>query len=171
MTHIRPALPGDSELLANIGKTTFIEAHGHSASPTDIAKYVAEKYREEVVAQELADPTNCYHIISHNDKPAGYSKIIMNSCHRQIPFENVTKLERLYLLSDFYDLKLGCELLQFNIDLSHRQQQSGMWLYVWKENQRAIRFYTKAGFRIIGSHNFQISDRHSNPNHQMLLTY
>jgi ribosomal protein S18 acetylase RimI-like enzyme len=46
-----------------------------------------------------------------------------------------------------------------------------MWLFVWKENQRAIHFYKKAGFHIIGSYDFRLTETHSNPNHQMLLKY
>jgi len=46
-----------------------------------------------------------------------------------------------------------------------------MWLFVWTENHKAINFYKKAGFKIVGQHDFQISATHSNPNHQMLLTF
>jgi ribosomal protein S18 acetylase RimI-like enzyme len=46
-----------------------------------------------------------------------------------------------------------------------------MWLYTWTGNERAVSFYLKAGFKIIGSHNFKISATHSNPNHRMLLEF
>ncbi|MBK6772562.1 MAG: GNAT family N-acetyltransferase [Ignavibacteria bacterium] len=112
-----------------------------------------------------------YHIIFHNNQPAGYSKIVFNLPHSNIPFENVTKMERIYLLKEFYNLKLGFELFSINIELSKNNNQTGMWLYVWKENLRAVRFYKRAGFKIIGSYDFKITDTHSNPNHQMFLRY
>jgi diamine N-acetyltransferase len=80
-------------------------------------------------------------------------------------------MERLYLLKQFYNLKLGAALLHFNIDLSKRNNQAGMWLFTWKENMRAVNFYQKNGFVIIGSHDFKISETHSNPNHLMLLRF
>ncbi len=46
-----------------------------------------------------------------------------------------------------------------------------MWLFVWKENQRAVNFYDKAGFKIIGNYEFKLSKTHSNPNYQMFLKY
>ena len=46
-----------------------------------------------------------------------------------------------------------------------------MWLFVWKENHRAINFYNKAGFKIFGSHDFKLSETHANPNHVMFLKY
>jgi diamine N-acetyltransferase len=118
MTSILKAKKEDFELLTNIGKTTFIESHGHSASEADINVYVSEKYNSNVFKEELNDPKNIYHIIYHDQQPTGFSKIIFNSPHSNIKTENITKLERIYLLKEFYSLKLGAELLKFNIELS-----------------------------------------------------
>ena len=114
---------------------------------------------------------NIFHIIYHNYQPAGYSKIIYRQPLEHIPQKNITKMERLYLLKEYYSLKLGQQLLEFNIDLSRQQGEAGMWLYVWKENERAMRFYTRAGFHIIGDGWFRLTDEHANPNWQMLLSY
>lgn len=46
-----------------------------------------------------------------------------------------------------------------------------MWLYVWKGNDRAIQFYKKAGFKIVGDGFFRLTDTHANPNWQMFLRY
>ena len=46
-----------------------------------------------------------------------------------------------------------------------------MWLYVWTENHRAVNFYNNLGFKIVGEYDFKIFETHSNPNHQMLLSY
>src|SRR6185436_8479622 len=159
------------QLLSEIGKISFIESHGHSAPPEDINTYVKEKYKEELFRAEITDAKNIYHIIYYHEQPAGYSKIIFNAAHPDIAKRNVTKMERLYLLKEFYSLKLGYDLLKFNIELSRTNKQSGMWLYVWKENPRAVSFYKKNGFVITGSHDFKLTETHSNPYHQMFLRY
>lgn len=171
MRSIVKAKAEDYSLLAGMGKITFRESHGSSASAEDINAYVNEKYNEEVFQSELSDPDNIYYIIYHGKQPAGFSKIKFNSPHSNIKSNNVTKLERIYLLKEFYGMKSGYELFKFNIELSVKNNQSGMWLFVWKENHRAVSFYKKAGFKVIGSHDFKISETHSNPNHQMLLMY
>jgi len=171
MTSIIKATETDSALLSEIGTKTFVESHGHSASKDVINSYVNEKYNIDAFKAELSKHENIYHIIYHENQPAGYSKIIMNAPHSGIPIANATKMERIYLLKEFYGLKLGVELYSYNIDLSKKNNQAGMWLFVWKENQRAIDFYEKAGFRIIGSHDFRLTKTHSNPNHQMYLEY
>jgi ribosomal protein S18 acetylase RimI-like enzyme len=171
MTLIHKAIEKDSALLTSLAELTFIESHGHSAPAADVSNYIAEKYTELVFKEELSDPGNIYHIIYHNDKPAGFSKIVFNAPYEGSPVQNITKLERIYILKDFYYLKLGQELFQFNVDLAKQNGQAGMWLYVWKENPRAVRFYQKNGFQIIGSYDFHLSATHSNPNHQMLLQF
>ena len=171
MVTIEKATTDNSALLADIGRITFIESHGHSAPAADIHAYVAAKYTQAILQQELSDSKNIYHILYYAQQPAGYSKIIFHSPHPGMPHQNITKLERIYLLKEFYQLKLGYELLRFNVDLSKKNNEAGMWLYVWKENHRAVNFYTKAGFRITGSYDFKLSETHSNPNHRMLLLY
>jgi ribosomal protein S18 acetylase RimI-like enzyme len=161
----------DFQVLTDIGKQSFIESHGSSALAEDIDSYVSKNYINDAFIKELSNPKNIYYIIYYGKQAAGYSKIIFNTPHPNIPIENVTKLERLYLLKEFYDLKLGPELFNFNLEFSKQNNQAGMWLFVWTENHRAINFYKTNGFKIIGSHDFKISETHSNPNHQMLLSY
>ncbi|MEZ4792357.1 MAG: GNAT family N-acetyltransferase [Gelidibacter sp.] len=171
MNTIVRATVKDAKLLVHIGKTSFIESHGMSASKEDIDAYVSSKFNETTFTEELQDTKNHFYIIYHNETAIGYSKIIFDVSHKNIDYKNVTKLERLYLLSDYHHLKLGLELFNFNVQISKKHQQAGMWLFVWVENTKAINFYNKTGFKIIGSHDFEISKTHSNPNHQMLLTY
>jgi ribosomal protein S18 acetylase RimI-like enzyme len=171
MVTIIQAKPENAKLLSEIGKTSFIESHGTSAAPIDIDKYVDQKFTIEMFEKEICDSNNQFYIIYYNNRPVGYSKMIFNSPHPTISQQNVTKLERLYLLKEVYNLKLGYKLFEFNYELSRQNLQYGMWLFVWTENKRAITFYEKTGFTIIGSHNFQISENHSNPNHQMFLVY
>ena len=171
MISIVKATIDDFKLLADIGKETFIESHGESAARPDVDAYVNKTYSYTSFQEELSNTDNIYHIIYHGEQPAGYSKIVLNSPHPNIQLQNVTKLERIYLLSNFYKLKLGLKLLSFNVELSKKNNQAGIWLFVWKENERAINFYIQNGFKIIGSYDFKITETHSNPNHQMFLKY
>ncbi len=171
MTSIIRATKSDAELLAGIGRQTFIESHGHSAPKEDIDNYIDGNYSSEVFQEELSDAENIYYIIYYKGQPVGFSKIKLNYPTENIQMQNVTKLEKIFLLKEFYQLKLGLELFNFNVELSKSNNQAGMWLFVWTENERAYNFYLKNGFAIIGSHDFKISANHSNPAHQMLLKY
>jgi ribosomal protein S18 acetylase RimI-like enzyme len=171
MTSINKVLVKDISLLSSLATQTIIESHGHSAPAEDMNNYIAEKYTEEIFKGELGDPKNIYNFIYHDDQLAGFSKIVFDCPYEGSQLQNITKLDRIYILKKFYEQKLGQQLFQFNVDLAKKNKQAGMWLYVWQENARAIRFYEKNGFRVIGSHDFQVSPTHSNPNHHMLLLF
>lgn len=158
-------------LLSDIGRQTFIESHGSSADKMVIDEYLEKKFSKATIEAELEDENNLFHIFYVDNEPAGYSKIILNSPHAEIKKSSITKLERFYLLERFYGRHAGAELMKFNINLSKQNNQSGMWLYVWTGNKRAVKFYTKHGFKIIGHFDFKLTDIHSNPNHLMYLEY
>ncbi len=167
MITISKATLEDLALLTDIGRRSVIQSHGHSASAQDFDTYLANKFTLEAIREELSEPENLFHLIYYKGKAAGYSKIIFNSPNPHIEFSDVTKLERLYLLEEFYGLKLGWHLFEHNIQLAKAARQSGIWLNVWKKNDRAVAFYTKAGFEVVGHALFKISEKHSNPNFVM----
>jgi ribosomal protein S18 acetylase RimI-like enzyme len=171
MTTIERAGEKDAQLLSELAGQTFLESHGMSAARADIDAFKAATYSPVVLREELRDPANIYHIVYSDGRPAGYSKIILNMPYEGSPVTNITKLERIYILKEFYRDKLGSALFDFNTDLMKRSGQAGTWLYVWKENSRALAFYESKGFVINGSHDFRISATHVNPNHRMLLLF
>ena len=164
----KPSL-ADLPILTEMARKTLWESHGHSAAVEDMESYLNGKVTQEALLAELLDERNSFYWIHHEGRLAGYSKIMLDCPLEIIPAKNVTKLERLYLLQDFHGLKLGQELFEHNIQLSKAANQAGMYLYVWKGNHRAIAFYLKNGFKIIGEGLFKLSERHSNPNHIMFL--
>jgi len=171
MTSIIRADETHSHLLSDLARRTFIESHGSSAKSEDVDSYVAKNYNSEILRKEIQDSNNIFHIVYYDSHAAGYSKIVFNCPYTDSKTKNIAKLERIYLLKEFYSSGIGLELFEFNVSLIKENDQTGIWLYVWKDNHRAINFYKKNGFIIIGSHDFKISEDHSNPNHQMLLSF
>jgi ribosomal protein S18 acetylase RimI-like enzyme len=170
-TTIRRATIDDHKIIVQIGSIAVEESHRASCSVEDMNHFLSAHYNDDAIRTELSNPDNIYHIIYHNDQPAGFSKIILNAAHPNIPQTNATKLDRIYLLKEFFDLKLGRELMQFNVELSKANGQAGMWLFTWVDNHRAVSFYKKAGFVVIGAHKFKVSETHYNSHHQMFLGY
>lgn len=171
MTTITRASEDDSLCLSEVAKRTFIESHGRSAPEEDINDYITEKYTETTLREELGNPANIYHLLYYDRELVGFSKITLNCPYEENGALNTGKLDRIFLLQKVYGLKLGNELLTFNLNLMKEHHQTGAWLYVWIENERAIQFYKRNGFVLVGSHDFKISENHTNPNHQMYLDF
>lgn len=169
MTSVIRATEKDYRPIVDIGKVAVEEAHRNSTSAENLNEYLEKNYNDHAIKEELADPDNIYHTISYNRNPVGFSKIILNATEPGIMAKNVTKLDRIYLLKEFFGMKLGLELLNFNTRLAKNNDQAGIWLYTWIGNKRAIDFYLKAGFTIAGSHKFYVTDTYYNLNHLMFL--
>lgn len=169
MISVKRATAKDYRPIVAIGKVAVEEAHRDSTTAENLNAYLEKNYNDHAIKEELDDPNNIYHLIIYNGKPAGFSKIVLNAKEPGIMAENVTKLDRIYLLKEYFGLKLGFELLKFIIELAKENNQSGMYLYTWTGNKRAIDFYLKAGFTITGSHKFYVTETHYNLNHLMFL--
>jgi GNAT superfamily N-acetyltransferase len=171
MISIRKATIQDCDAIAHIGKISVEDSHRGSSSKEDMNDFLDRNYNTDAIKVELNDIHNIYYMLYYRDKPVGFSKTVLNANHPNIAQGNVTKLDRIYLLKEFYGLKLGLELLNFNIELARNQNQSGMWLYAWIGNARAVNFYQKAGFSIIGSYQYYVTETHYDESHHMFLNF
>jgi ribosomal protein S18 acetylase RimI-like enzyme len=171
MISIIKATVQDYHYIAGIGKVSVADSHRDSCSAEDMHEFLERHYNSNAIKKELRDVNNIYYLIQYNDQPVGFSKIVLNSKHPNIRAENVALLDRIYIRKEFYGLKLGLELLNFNISLAKDNNQSGIWLYAWIGNIRAINFYQKAGFTIIGSHQYYVTKTHYDESHHMFLQF
>lgn len=171
MISLRSLTPDDAEMLADIGSISLMQSHGHSAPTPIMQAYVAKSFSLESCRAELADEANIFYGVFYNGVPAGYFKIIYGKPHEAVDLQPVTYLERIYLLQQYLSLKLGYQLLQKSIELSKAKGEKGMWLTVWKENERAIRFYQQHHFETVGEGRFTLTETHTNPTWVMLLRY
>ena len=160
-----------AEVLSGMGSETFYKTHKDSAPAHEVAAYIKRIYGLKAIERELTNPLNIYHIIIHEDTVAGFSKMELSMTYPAIKLENVSKMDQIYLHDSFHGLKLGAQLLDFNINYTKSHGQSGMWLVVWTGNTKAIDFYKKFGFRIVTEDQFHLTETHINPCYIMLLEY
>jgi ribosomal protein S18 acetylase RimI-like enzyme len=171
MVNIRPAEEDDALILSDIGRRSFIDSHWKSAPPESIESYVINNYNVEHFRSQLSDPANLYYLLELYNVAAGYSCITLNTQSDSIPLTNIAKLDRLYLLKEYYDKGMGQKLFNHNVRLCKENNQTGLWLFVWKKNYRAISFYLKMGCIIVGTQDFWLTPNHANPNYIMLLLF
>lgn len=49
--------------------------------------------------------------------------------------------------------------MNFFLELAKKGNHDLFWLGAWPENHRAVAFYKKIGFQVIGEHAFPVGDR------------
>lgn len=64
------------------------------------------------------------------------------------------ELARIYLEDKVIGRGYGAALMQACLEAAREGGYETVWLGVWAENDRAIRFYEQWGFSLVGSHAF-----------------
>jgi ribosomal protein S18 acetylase RimI-like enzyme len=158
MISIRPAGINDSEIIADVGSRSFQDAFGENNSPADMQKYLLEKFSIENIKKEISDVNAKFFIAYYNEIPAGYLKMVKSDVPAEIKEKNPVELQRIYVLKEYYDKKIGKELMHICTRYAIENNFDSVWLGVWQHNNKAVEFYKRWGFEIIGTRNFKLGN-------------
>ncbi len=158
MIKIRFATKADTTILALLGRLTWAESHGNFIEDyNDVLQYLNENFSVSEIKKSLDNTAHLYFIISVDDLPVGYAKLVVSASNQYVVSQNSCKLERIFILKDFIALKIGQKLLTFVEAHVKKLKLDTMWLTVYIKNYRAIRFYEKNEFKNVGDVNFSVN--------------
>ncbi|MNK01086.1 Protease synthase and sporulation negative regulatory protein PAI 1 [compost metagenome] len=155
---IKRASLEDIKTIQFIGKETFFETFAESNTEEDMKKYLEDNFSEEKVKSELNNPDSEFFIAFEDNFPIGYLKLNDGNAQTESQEENSIEIERIYVKSAYYGKKIGQLLYDKALQVARDKNKSSIWLGVWEENPRAIRFYEKNGFVAFGKHIFKMGD-------------
>jgi ribosomal protein S18 acetylase RimI-like enzyme len=157
MIEIRAAIESDSEVIAVLGRITFKQAFGHLfRNKSDLLNYLDRTFSVEKIKSGIGKTDNIFFLAFVDDLPVGYAKVKLNDNSEFSTSERMCCLRKIYVLEDFLSMKIGLQLQEALINRVMLHGAEEIWLSVYVENPKAIRFYFKNGFEKIGNHDFQI---------------
>ncbi|ASO07407.1 GNAT family N-acetyltransferase [Arenibacter algicola] len=148
----------DIEKLKEIGKLTFAETFSSENSEEDMREYLEEGFSTEKLKTELTDKNAEFFFAELDDKVIGYLKVNFGQSQTELKDENALEIERIYVLKEFHGKKVGQILYDKAIELAKEKSADYVWLGVWEQNPRAIRFYEKNGFVAFDKHLFKLGN-------------
>ena len=157
-TEIIAVTINDLSVLQQIGRETFYESFSSVNTEENMTQYLAETYSLEKLTDELNNPNSSFYFAVINDKVIGYLKINFGDSQTELKQEHALEIERIYVLKEFHGKKIGQLLFEKAMEIAHEKNADYVWLGVWEENPRAIRFYTKNGFVAFDKHIFKLGD-------------
>ena len=152
--HIRKLTNSDAEQLQEISRLTFAETFNEVNSAEDMQKYLNEKLSLEQLKSELENPHSEFYFVEEEHRALGYLKLNFKDAQTEIKDENAVEIERIYVLKECIGRGLGQFLMEKAIEIAKKRNCNEIWLGVWDENYRALRFYEKNGFEVFGNHDF-----------------
>jgi diamine N-acetyltransferase len=153
---IRYASANDNMLLAEAGRRLFEAAFASDNQPEDMEAYLAESFSPEIQSAELADPASVTLIAENEGRFAGYARLLEGRPGMVVNGQRPIELVRIYAERDYIGHGVGAALMQACLEEAARGGYDSIWLGVWENNPRAIRFYEKWGFNKIGTQTFKL---------------
>ncbi len=155
---IRPAQADEAKFLSELGARAFYQAFARDNTPENMAAYLAGSFSPEKQAEELARPGSRFFILEIDGTPAGYAHMQDSPAPECVTGNDPVELVRFYLLDGWKGKGIGSQLMQTCIDEARGRGADVIWLGVWENNARAIAFYQKWDYAIVGAHSFQLGD-------------
>jgi hypothetical protein len=155
---IRPVDIKDLETLVRLSQKTFYDAFASQNKQEDIEQYIRENLSAKQLEEELIDNQNNFFFILLDDVPVGYMKLRSGFSDDQPKGLHAVELQRLYVVNEYQNLKLGYTLIQYAINFARNEGYEAIWLGVWEKNSKAIRFYQREGFTQYATHSFLLGN-------------
>ena len=165
---IRRATSRDAALLAELGARTFRDAFGAQNTESDMAAYLASAFGVDIQARELADMDSVFLIAHAGDEVAGYAHMRAGVAPACVSGARPIEIVRFYSVSEWLGRGVGVALMGACIAEATARGADVVWLSVWQENVRAVAFYSKRGFSVVGDKDFVVG-RDLQRDHVMVL--
>ena len=155
---IRSVKENEVGFLKEIGETTFKGTFGVDNKPSDMEKYLAENFNIDKITSEFNNPESQFYFAEQDSTIIGYLKINLGKAQTETALHNALEIERIYVFPAYFGKNVGRMLIDKALAVAREKQCERVWLGVWEENPRAIRFYEKQGFVPYDKHNFMLGD-------------
>ncbi|RPE08048.1 GNAT family N-acetyltransferase [Chitinophaga lutea] len=148
--------PADVGALQELAGRTFIDAFGGANTAEDMDSYLKTALSETKLREELTNPDSEFYFALVDHVPAGYLKINFAAAQTDLRDEAGIEIERIYVLQQYHGQRVAPALIGKALEIATERKAAYIWLGVWEENARAIRFYEKNGFVPFGTHVFKL---------------
>ena len=148
----------DIDQLQKIGRQTFQETFSEANSEENMKNYLEEGFSNEKLTSEVNDKNSELYFAILDDEIIGYLKLNFGESQTEIQDNKALEIERIYVSKECHGKSVGQILYDKAIHIAKQKNADYVWLGVWEENARAIRFYKKNGFAEFDKHIFKLGN-------------
>lgn len=150
---IRAAGPGDADALALVAQATFLEAYAGLVQVADMIAHCQTQNSAAAFGAALGEGAKAWLVEAvGTDAPLGFALLTATSLPD--PQDGDIELKRIYVLDRCKGQGLAGALLDSVVAAASGHRR--MMLGTNRDNARALGFYRKSGFEIVGTRNFTV---------------
>lgn len=147
----------DAPALAELGRTSFVEAFGHLYSRADLDSFLRQTYSVQSVRADLASSDRVYLIAQDAGHMVGYCKLGLDfNFDFDLGGRRAMELKQLYIRGVRTGDGIGAVLIDWAIGEGRARGFDDVILSVWSGNHAGQRFYRRHGFEKIGDTFFMV---------------
>ena len=155
---IRIATTHDAGLLADLGARTFLDTFAADNTEADMTAYLASAFSPVIQSRELQDPDSTFLVAQAGELPVGYARLRFGEARPCVNGREPVEIARFYADRPWIGRGVGAALMRASLALATQRGCDVVWLDVWEKNFRALAFYQKWGFQVVGSQPFLLGD-------------
>jgi GNAT superfamily N-acetyltransferase len=169
----RKANTEDAAQVSSLIGSTWAKFFAYSVTESDLETYLTQTVSEAQIRKEIEDESRyCLLAVrpAKDTSPGqpttsatastvvGVAQLNFNTTEEGLITSKPVKLDRLYVQPTEQGGGLAALLLQAAEEEAKKRGYNGLWLGVWENNARAIRFYEKMGYIRRGEHFFWLGE-------------
>lgn len=155
---IKPVTHLDLQALSDICRKTFEESYAAFNTAENMRYYLENHFSLSKLEEEQNTKGSFFYLLYHADHISGYLKLNLGRNHLGIADKEQMEIERIYVLKNDQRKAFGQSLYLHTLKVATHHHIKTIWLGVWEFNHKAMAFYTKNGFKTIGTHIFKFGD-------------
>ena len=158
---IRRATSSDASALSVFAGSVFCLGCPRTA-PADLAAYISAELSAARFLSLLEDPNIIVLLAESSRRIVAYMVVVLRSAHANLSAPVSAEFRKLYVDPVYHGTGLASALLHCALSIVQSDAPRPIWLSVFSENPRAISFYRKWGFEVVGTQEFIVgTDRQS----------
>lgn len=155
MPDVRAATPDDAEAIARLAARTFALACPDHTPPEAIEAHIANELNAQRFREHMATAT--FLVVDAGAEVAGYVMLTTEPPPIPTRWQNPIELRRIYVDEQEHGRGVAAALMLASLQVAEEGGHDWIWLGTNEQNKRAIRFYEKYDFQIVGQRTFRVA--------------
>lgn len=155
---IRAALESDAAALARLAEETFRATFAASNPAENMQRHCESSYGESIQLAEIRDPNLETWLAEDGGRLVAYAQLRRGAVPAAVVAQRPVEILRFYVHADAHGKGVAQALMAHALGRAMQLGADVVWLGVWEHNPRAIAFYRKWGFEVVGEHVFMMGD-------------
>jgi ribosomal protein S18 acetylase RimI-like enzyme len=155
---IHRATRDDSEDLSRLATALFPLGCPANTPAEDLLAFTSRELTAQRFCEFIDDARNAILLARVSNQLAGFALVAQAPAPQQSRAD--VELRKFYIDTPFHGTGLANALMKEALAIAEAASKAGIWLSVFSGNPRAIAFYKRWGFRIIGAQTFVVGTDH-----------